>query len=40
MGTEYNLYDNGENPKMCKNFDNARKEHSVVMYESKILSSS
>ena len=40
MGTEFNLYDHGENPKRCKQMEKARREHAVIMYESKIISQS
>lgn len=37
MRTEYNLYDNGENPKSCKDTGKARREHAVVMWGEKQL---
>ncbi|EAR90133.1 Tub family protein (macronuclear) [Tetrahymena thermophila SB210] len=37
LGTEFHIYDTGENPKKCKNLENARKELAGVIYESNLL---
>ena len=39
MGTEFIIYDQGENPKKCKNVDNVRREMASVLYESNVLGS-
>lgn len=37
LGTEFHIYDTGENPKKIKNFENARKELAGIIYESNLL---
>ncbi|TNV83759.1 hypothetical protein FGO68_gene12469 [Halteria grandinella] len=39
LGTEFYLYDDGDNPKKAKNFDNVRTEHGIVEYETNVLGS-
>ena len=39
MGTEFNLYDKGENPKKSTSTDDCRQEYAAVMYESNVLGS-
>ena len=39
LGTEFHVFDTGDNPKKCKNPENARKELSGVIYESNLLGS-
>jgi len=39
MGTEFVVYDQGENPKKAKNTDLVRRELASVLYESNVLGS-
>ena len=39
LGTEFTLFDNGENPKKIKTRDKARSQLGMVFYESNILGS-
>jgi len=39
MGTEFAIYDQGENPKKAKGLDGARREMASVLYESNVLGS-
>lgn len=39
MGTEFHLYDTGQNPKKASNFDCVRKEMAVVTYETNFFGS-
>ena len=39
MGTEFIIYDQGENPKSTKNPNDIRKEMASVLYESNVLGS-
>jgi tubby-related protein 1 len=39
LGTEFYLYDNGENPKKAKGFESVRCQHGVVEYEKNVLGS-
>ena len=39
LGTEFYLYDDGENPKNAKTFDGIRLEHGIVEYETNVLGS-
>lgn len=39
LGTEFYLYDDGDNPKKAKNFDSIRQEHGIVEYETNVLGS-
>jgi len=39
LGTEFYLYDDGENPKKTKNIDGVRREHGIVEYETNVLGS-
>ena len=39
LGTEFYLYDNGENPKKAKNYETVRSQHGVVEYEKNVLGS-
>ena len=39
LGTEFYLYDNGENPKKAKNYEAVRSQHGVVEYEKNVLGS-
>ena len=37
MGSEFNIYDNGQNPQKASNFDQVRKQLGVVMFETNIM---
>ena len=39
IGTEFYLYDSGDNPKKAKNFDDVRTQQGVVEYETNVLGS-
>lgn len=39
LGTEFFVYDTGDNPKEAKSTSNVRKELAVVQYESNLLGS-
>jgi tubby-related protein 1 len=39
LGTEFHLYDTGENPKKCKSADKIRRELGLIIYESNLLGS-
>jgi tubby-related protein 1 len=39
LGTEFYLYDDGENPAKAKSQDLARREHGIVEYETNVLGS-
>lgn len=39
IGTEFYLYDSGENPKKAKNFEDIRTQQGVVEYETNVLGS-
>ncbi len=39
LGTEFYLYDNGDNPKKAKSFENIRTQQGVVEYEKNVLGS-
>ncbi len=39
LGTEFYLYDDGENPKNAKNTNEVRREHGTVEYETNVLGS-
>jgi tubby-related protein 1 len=39
LGTEFYLYDTGENPSKAKNFANVREQHGVIQYETNVLGS-
>ena len=39
LGTEFYLYDNGENPKKAKSYESVRSQHGVVEYEKNVLGS-
>ena len=39
MGTEFYIYDTGENPDKAKTPDNVRRQHGVVQYETNVLGS-
>jgi tubby and related proteins len=39
LGTEFYLYDSGENPKKAKNYESVRAQHGVVEYEKNVLGS-
>ena len=39
LGTEFYLYDNGDNPKKAKAFDQVRAQYGVVEYEKNVLGS-
>ena len=39
MGTEFVIYDDGENPTKTKNIDEVRREMASVLYESNVLGS-
>ena len=37
LGTEFHVYDTGENPKEAKTLEKIRKELGVVIYESNLM---
>lgn len=37
LGTEFHIYDTGENPKKCKNTKEARKELAGIIYKSNLF---
>lgn len=37
LGTEFTIYDNGESPEKCKDFNKIRSELGLILYESNIL---
>ena len=37
MGTEFNIFDNGQNPQKANNFDQVRKQLGVVVFETNIM---
>lgn len=39
LGTEFYLYDDGENPKKAKDANGVRREHGTVEYETNVLGS-
>lgn len=39
LGTEFYLFDTGENPKKSKNTDQVREQHGVIQYETNVLGS-
>ncbi len=39
MGTEFRIYDKGENPKNAKHLDLIRREYCSILYESNLLGS-
>ena len=39
LGTEFYIYDDGENPKNAKTFEGVRAQHGVVEYEKNVLGS-
>jgi len=39
LGTEFYIYDTGENPDKAKTPDNVRRQHGVVQYETNVLGS-
>lgn len=39
LGTEFYIYDTGENPDKAKSPDNVRRQHGVVQYETNVLGS-
>ena len=39
LGTEFYLYDDGDNPKKAKKFEDSRTEHGIVEYETNVLGS-
>ena len=39
MGTEFTIYDQGENPKKTKDVNQIRREMAAVLYESNVLGS-
>ena len=40
MGTEFNIYDNGANPKKAGTYENIRKQLGVVIYVNLIIKES
>ena len=39
LGTEFYIFDTGENPEKCKSADEIRAQHGVVQYETNVLGS-
>ena len=37
LGTEFHVYDRGENPEECKDLSKIREELAIVIYESNLL---
>jgi len=39
LGTEFYIYDEGENPGKAKNLQQVREQHGVIQYETNVLGS-
>jgi tubby-related protein 1 len=39
LGTEFYIYDDGENPSKAKDFNRVRREHGTIEYETNVLGS-
>ncbi len=39
LGTEFMIFDDGDNPKKAKDHDQVRQQHGAVMYETNVLGS-
>ena len=39
LGTEFMIFNDGENPKKAKEHDSVRQQHGAIMYETNVLGS-